>query len=425
MSGFSRKNGVLYADNVSLVDIAKEHGTPAYVYAASSIRDQYEKLAGALRTALPADRQPLLCYACKANSNIAILKLLQSLGSSIEVVSKGELLRALNAGFDPEKIVVEGVGKTRADIEAGLDANVHQFNIESLGELALIDEIAGEKGKKAKIVFRLNPDVGGGAYAKITTGKKGDKFGLSADKIFEGYAHASTLHNIDAVGIFIHIGSQITDAQYFHDVFTKLASFVTDLRAQGHEVSRLDIGGGFPIQYQGDEDLLDLETYANAVRDIILPLDVEIIMEPGRYLVGNAGAIITEVLYEKESHDEHFLVVDSSMSELMRPALYGAWHTVEPVVDKEHPDKTYHVVGPVCESSDIFAKNRTMQRMEQGDLAVIHSAGAYGFCMASNYNTRLMPPEILVDGDNVAVIRPRQIYEDILDVESIPSWLSE
>ena len=423
MSGFTEINGVLHADNVSLADIAAEYGTPAYVYSTSVIREQYQALAGAMERALPADRQPLLCYACKANSNIAILKLLQTLGSSIEVVSKGELLRALKAGFNPEKIVVEGVGKTRADIEAGLDANVHQFNIESLAEMELINTIAGEKGKTAKVTFRLNPDIGGGAYAKITTGKKGNKFGLSFDRVLEGYALANTLDNVEALGIFTHIGSQISDGAFFMTLFEKLAEFVATLRDEGHKVTRLDIGGGFPIQYTGDETLLDLDTYAQAVRDYILPLDVEIIMEPGRYLVGNSGVLLTSVLYEKISHGEEFLVVDSAMSELMRPALYDAWHDIEPVENRDAPTKTYNVVGPVCESSDIFAKARVLPAMSQGDFAVLKSAGAYGFCMASNYNTRLMPPEILVDGDKVSVIRPRQNYEDIIDIESIPDWL--
>ena len=423
MSGFHEKNGVLHADNVSLADIAAEHGTPAYVYSASVIRDQYEALSGAMKRALPADKQPLMCYACKANSNIAILKLLQTLGSSIEVVSKGELLRALKAGFDPEKIVCEGVGKTRADIEAGLDANVHQFNVESLAEMELINQIAGEKGKTAKVTFRLNPDIGGGAYAKITTGKKGDKFGLSFDRVLQGYELANSLDNVEALGIFTHIGSQISDGAFFIALFKKLAEFVTTLRDKGHSVTRLDIGGGFPIQYTGDENLLDLDTYAEAVRDHILPLDVEIIMEPGRYLVGNSGVLLTEVLYEKISHGEDFLVVDAAMSELIRPAMYGAHHEIEAVQNRDRASKTYNVVGPVCESSDIFAKGRSLSEMNQGDLAVLKSAGAYGFCMASNYNTRLMPPEILVDGDQVSVIRPRQNYEDIIDIETIPDWL--
>lgn len=422
MSGFHIKNGVLHVDDVDLRDLAKEFGTPAYVYSASVIRAQYEALAGAMRDALPADRQPLLCYACKANSNIAVLKLLQSLGSSIEVVSKGELLRAVKAGFDPEKIVFEGVGKSRADIESGLDANVHQFNIESLAELRLINDIAGQKGKVAKVVFRLNPDVETGTHAKIATGKKGGKFGLSPEKVEDGYKLAEDLGNVQPLGIFTHIGSQISNTDSFENLFHKLADFVSVLRERGHKVTRLDIGGGFPIKYQ-DEPLLDIKSYAQAVRDIILPLDVEIIMEPGRFLVGNAGVLLTEVLYNKESYGENFLIVDSSMSELMRPALYDAWHAIEPVANRDAPTKTYNVVGPVCESSDIFAKGRELPEMLGGDLAVIHTTGAYGFCMASNYNTRPTPPEILVEGTRYHVIRPRQTYDDIIGSETIPDWL--
>lgn len=423
MNVFEKKNGVLHVESVSLAAIAEEFGTPAYVYSAASIRAQYESLAGAMREALPADRQPLLCYACKANSNIAVLKLLQSLGSSIEVVSKGELLRALKAGFDPQKIVVEGVGKTRADIEAGLEADVHQFNVESLEELSLINAIAADMGKIANVTFRLNPDIGGGGHDKITTGKKGDKFGLSFDRVLEAYSLSETLDHVNAIGIFTHIGSQISDIQFFTALFETLQQRVEDLRAKGYTVSRLDIGGGFPVQYTGDEDLLDLQAYANAVRDLILPLDVEIIMEPGRYLVANAGVLLTKVLYEKTSHGEDFLVVDAAMSELVRPAMYDSWHDIEPVQNRDAASTVYNVVGPVCESSDIFARQRSLPKMQSGDLAVLKSAGAYGMCMASNYNTRLMPPEILVDGDQVALIRERQTYDDILDRETIPDWL--
>lgn len=422
MGGFLEKSGILHCDDVALPEIAREFGTPTYVYSASVIRSQYEALAGAMKAALPADRQPLLCYACKANSNIAVLKLLQTLGSSIEVVSKGELLRALKAGFDPEKIVFEGVGKTRADIEAGLDANVHQFNIESMAELALINEIAAEKKKIAKVVFRLNPNVEAGTHEKITTGRKGDKFGLSPARVLDGYEMAESLAHVRPLGVFTHIGSQISNADSFETLFRKLADFVGTLRDKGHEVTRLDIGGGFPIKYK-DEPLLDIEGYARAVRDIIVPLDVEIIMEPGRFLVGNAGVLLTQVLYNKESYDEHFLIVDASMSELMRPALYGAYHGIEAVQNRDAPLTAYNIVGPVCESSDIFAKGRELPEMKQGDLAVIQSAGAYGFCMASNYNTRPLAAEVLVDGANYSVIRPRQSYDDILGAESIPDWL--
>ena len=422
MSGFHEQNGVLCLDSVPLSDIAKKYGTPAYVYSARVIRDQYDALAGALQKTLPANRQPLLCYACKANSNLGILKLLQSLGSSIEVVSGGELKRALKAGFAPEKIVMEGVGKTEEEILAGLRARVHQFNIESFGELDLINRLAGQEKQLADVVFRLNPDVGGAAYKKISTGSKGDKFGLAPERVLEGFARAQSMEHVRALGIFTHIGSQITETGSFEALFKKIADFVGLLRSKEYEVSRLDIGGGFPIQYQ-DEDLLDLDSYANALREHILPLDTEIIMEPGRYLVGNAGVLLTKVLYEKESYGEDFLVVDGAMNDLMRPALYGAWHGIEPVANRDAALHPYNIVGPVCESSDVFAKQRNLPEMKPGDLAVIRTAGAYGVCMASNYNTRPLPPEILVDGDKIALIRARQSYEDLLGADIIPDWL--
>lgn len=423
MQGFHEKDGALYVDSVALSDLAVQYGTPAYVYSAAVIRRQYENLAGALRRALPADRQPLLCYACKANSNLGILKLLQSLGSSIEVVSVGELMRALKAGFAPKKIVMEGVGKTAQDIRAGLDARVHQFNIESFGEVELINALAGEQGVIADVVFRLNPDVGGAAHAKISTGSKGNKFGLSPERVLDGYALAQDMEHVNAVGIFTHIGSQISDTGSFEVLFQKVADFVGVLREKGYEVSRLDIGGGFPIQYQG-EALLDLDSYAAAVRDYIEPLGTEIIMEPGRYLVGNSGVVLSRVLYEKESYGTDFLVIDAGMNDLVRPAMYDAWHGIEPVENRDAPTRTYDVVGPVCESSDIFGKDRTLPAMSAGDLVAIKSAGAYGFSMASNYNTRLLPPEILVDGDKVALIRPRQSYEELLGADIIPDWLA-
>lgn len=422
MTGFNEKNGVLHADDVSLNHLAQDFGTPAYVYAASEIRSQYRKLEAAMANALPKDRQPLLCYACKANSNIAILALLKSLGSGLEIVSEGELVRGLKAGFEPHKIVSTGVGKQRSEIEACLRAGIRQFNVESLPELQNIDKIADEIGIKASIVFRLNPDVAGGGHSKISTGQKHDKFGLSASQVREGFKMAQTMKNVKACGVSMHIGSQVFTVESFRKAFEKLPALVNSLRGEGFEISRLDIGGGFPIQYK-DEKLLPLDDYAAWVREIILPLSAELIMEPGRYCVGNAGVLLSKVLYVKENEDRAFLIVDAAMNDLIRPALYDAWHTIEPVANRTAPKKIYDIAGPVCESSDFFAKDREIPAMKQGDLAVIRSAGAYGYSMASNYNTRPLPAEILVDGNNYSVIRRRQAYEDILGLESIPSWI--
>ena len=422
MSGFQEKDGVLHVDDLSLRAIANEYGTPAYVYSAGVIRAQYEALARAMRKALPADRQPLFCYACKANSNIAVLKLLQSLGSGLEIVSEGELRRGLKAGVDPAKIVSTGVGKQDSEITACLKAGIHQFNVESLPELENIQRIAAEIDIKTTVVFRLNPDVSGGGHHKISTGRARDKFGLSPERVMEGFAMAAAMSHVEAVGLSMHIGSQVFTVETFKEAFEKLPEIVGKIRDAGHTVSRLDIGGGFPIVYD-DEKLLDLDAYATWVNDIIVPLGTEIIMEPGRYLVGNAGVLLTQVLYVKETQERDFLVIDAAMNDLIRPTLYDAYHGIAAVENRGAEKKIYDVVGPICETGDTFSHERALPTMTRGDLAVIQSAGAYGFCMASNYNTRPHVPEILVDGDKIAVIRPRQSYDDIIGVETIPDWL--
>ncbi len=422
MTGFNEKNGVLHCDDVALPDIAREFGTPTYVYSASVIRAQYEALAGAMKAALPADRQPLLCYACKANSNVAVLKLLQSLGAGLEIVSEGELKRGLKAGFDANKIVSTGVGKKDSEISACLKAGIHQFNVESLPELENIQRIAAQIDVPARVVFRLNPDVSGGGHHKISTGRARDKFGLSPERVLDGFGMVQDMSHVEAVGLSMHIGSQVFTVEAFKEAFEKLPDIVGRIRAAGHSVTRLDIGGGFPILYR-DEKLLDLDAYAAWVRDIIEPLGTEIIMEPGRYLVGNAGVLLSEVLYVKETQDRSFLVIDAAMNDLIRPTLYDAYHGIEAVQNRDRGLRTYDVVGPICETGDTFSQGRELPEMVRGDLAVIKSAGAYGFCMASNYNTRPLAAEILVDGARYSVIRPRQTYDDILGAETLPDWL--
>jgi diaminopimelate decarboxylase len=413
MRGFVERDGVLHADGVSLQTIAQEVGTPAYVYAASVIDDQYSKLAGAMQRALPTNRQPLLCFACKANSNVAILKHLKNLGSGLEIVSEGELLRGLKAGFEGSKIVSTGVGKQRSEIAACLKAGILQFNVESLPELERINEVAGQVGKTAQVAFRLNPDVSGGGHHKISTGRKGDKFGMLVPNVHAAYALAAKLPHTNPVGLSMHIGSQVFEVEKFKEAFAHLPQAVKDLRGAGHTVKTLDIGGGFPIVYK-EERLLDLDSYAEWVRDIILPLDADIIMEPGRYLVGNAGVIVTEVLYVKESKDKKFLIIDAAMNDLIRPAMYDAYHGIEPVASRNAPWTKYDVVGPVCETGDTFTMDRDLPEMKAGDLAVIKSAGAYGASMASNYNTRPLAAEVMVENGAYKIIRPRQTYEDII-----------
>ncbi len=420
--GYYDSGGVLHADGVSLADLAAEYGTPLYVYSASHIRAQYAALSGAMQKALPKDRQPMICYACKANSSLAVLALLKSLGSAIETVSEGELRRALKAGFDPRQVVCEGVGKSAAEIRLGLEVGVHQFNVESLGELAIINDIAASLGKTADVAFRLNPDVKGGGFDKISTGQKHNKFGLSEDKVHEGYKMAEAMKNVRPLGIFTHVGSQVFQNETFEILFKKIAEVTGKLRAAGHTVSRIDIGGGFPIQYK-DEQLLDLDTYAAWVRDIILPLDTEILLEPGRYMVGNAGVLLSRVLYEKQSHGRNFLILDAGMNTLVRPAMYGAYHVIEPLENRAAPHKIYDVAGPICETSDIFAKDRELPEMHAGDVLAFRSAGAYGFVMASNYNTHPLPAEVMVENGKSYVIRHSQSYEALFEKEVIPDWL--
>lgn len=422
MTGFQEKNGILHVDDIPLPALAKEFGTPSYIYSAKSIREQYARLVGAMRKALPAHRQPMLCYACKANSNIAILKLLQTLGSGLEIVSEGELIRGLKAGFAPEHIVSTGVGKQASEIAACLNAGIHQMNVESLPELEHIQKIAAQINKKASVVFRLNPEVTGGGHHKITTGRRRDKFGIGRDLVFKGFEMAKAMSHVEAIGLSMHIGSQVYTVESFKMAFEKMPELVHELRSAGHTVSRLDIGGGFPIIYK-DEKLLDLDSYAQWVADIIEPLGTELIMEPGRYLVGNAGILLNEVLYIKETPDRKFLILDGAMNDLIRPTLYDAYHGIEPVQNRSAPHQTYDVVGPVCETGDTFSTDRVLPHMKPGDLVAVLSAGAYGFCMASNYNTRPMPPEILVDGDKVSLIRPRQTYDDLIGPEIVPNWL--
>ncbi len=422
MSGYEEINGCLHVDGVSLKEIAQEHSTPTYVYSASVIKNQYDALKGAMERALPADRQPKLCFACKSNSNIAILGYLRSLGSSLEIVSEGELKRGLKAGFDANQIVSTGVGKLDSEIAACLTAGIHQFNVESIPELENINKIAKELGKIATVVFRLNPNVSGGGHHKTSTGRKRDKFGISEDSLYKAYQLASNMNNIEPLGMSMHIGSQVFTVESFKAAFEKIPAIVGKLRDQGHKVTRLDIGGGFPIIYK-DEKLLDLDNYAEWVRDIILPLDTEIIMEPGRYLVGNAGVLLTKVAYVKETSERKFLVVDSAMNDLIRPTLYEAYHDIEAVENRNAPKTIYDVVGPICETGDTFSTDRELTEMKRGDLTIIKSAGAYGYCMASNYNTRGLPPEILVHEGKAHLINPRQTVEEILDKEVIPDFI--
>lgn len=412
----------LLADHALFLQIASEVGTPAYVYSTEHIRAQYKALSDSFAKNLPADRQPLICYACKANSHLAILSLLKNMGSGIECVSEGELRRALKAGFTPAKIVSEGVGKSESEIRLGLEAGIHQFNVESLSELQKINAIAQTLNKQAHVIFRLNPDIGGGGNDKITTGRSHDKFGMNLPFVMQAYKQAQTLPHIKAVGLHTHIGSQISSAASFETLFHKFTEIVPAIRQEGFEVSRLDIGGGFPISYK-NETLLDLDTYTNLVNRYIVPLETEIIIEPGRYIVGNAGIILTKILYIKETESRKFIILDAGMNNLVRPAMYDSWHDIQPLTNHARPVETYDIAGPICESADMFGRERAMPAVAEGDILVIKSAGAYGTCMASNYNSRPHAAEVMVDENNYEIITPRQTYDEMLGRETIPQSL--
>lgn len=423
MAGFQYIEGILHIDNLPVTALAERFGTPAYIYSATLIRENFHALQKALMDALPADRQPLIAYACKANSNIAVIKLLAGMGAGIDTVSGGEMARAKKAGIEPNKIVLSGVGKTDAEIREAIEGNILQINVESAAEMTRIAAIAEDTGQIAKIAFRLNPDVDAKTHEKITTGKHENKFGMPAGEIESLYRQATENPYLDPQGLSIHIGSQLTDLKPFADSFEILAAFTQKLREGGMNVRSLDLGGGIGITYE-KETPPSLDAYAALIRDIIPPLETTLILEPGRSLLGNAGILLTQATYLKHGTTRDFLIIDAAMNDLARPSLYDAYHPLWPVKEPEGNEfRRYDIVGPVCETGDTFAKSRDLPPLGEGDLIAIGAAGAYGFVMASNYNTRPMPPEILVDGSNAALIRPREEIQDIIGKDTVPEWL--
>lgn len=415
-------DGRLMADHVAVTDLVRDHGSPLYVYSASRMRDNVNALKDACESALPADRQPLIAFATKANSNLAVLNLFAQMGLGADVVSGGELHRAIRAGIDPGKIVFSGVGKNDDEITAALDHGILQINVESEPELNRIADIARRKNKRARVAFRLNPDVDAGTHEKITTGRDDNKFGLPAARVAALYQQAQSDMFLDPVGISLHIGSQLTSLEPYAEAFQKLSDFVYDLRNNGMNVRRTDLGGGLGIVYE-DEDAPCLNSYAALIRDLVLPLNTEIILEPGRLLVGKAGLLASRVLYVKETDAHRYLVLDAGMNDLMRPALYDAFHAIRPAGPQREGDyMTYDVVGPVCETSDTFARARSLPPLHHNDVVAIMDTGAYGASMGSTYNTRPRAAEILVDGSNVAVIRARETLDSMLAAEHIPAW---
>lgn len=423
MNHFQYINGILHAEGVSIPQIAKSVGTPFYCYSTATIERHYKVFAGAF-----SDIDALVCYAMKANSNQAVLKTLAKLGSGADVVSGGELKRALQAGIPANKIMFSGVGKKDEELDAALVAGILCFNIESIPELHALSARAIALGKTANVSFRINPDVDAKTHAKISTGKKGDKFGIPWGDAESIYAIAATLDGIKVTGIDMHIGSQIVDLEPFDSAFSRLNGLVNRLRSAGHEISHVDVGGGLGIPYRAEgnnEPPPSPQAYAAVVNKHVKDLDCKVAFEPGRLLMGNAGILVGEVIFVKETDNKTFFIGDAAMNDLIRPTLYDAWHDVRPV--NEPDDKTKYVisdvVGPVCETGDYMAKDRNLPVMKRGDLFAVNSAGAYGAVQAGTYNTRGLVPEVLVNGDEFHVIRPRIEVEEIIARDSIPSWL--
>lgn len=419
---FSYRDGQLNAEAVPLAEIAAAVGTPFYVYSAAALTARYRAFANAF---LPV--RPLVCYAVKANSNLAVLRLLARLGAGADVVSEGELRRALAAGIPPHKIIFSGVGKTRAELAAAVAADVHQINVESLPELHALSRVAAAQGATARIAIRVNPDVDALTHAKIATGKKGNKFGIDIEDAGEAYRLAGELPGIAPVGLAVHIGSQTGGGLGpFREAFERLAELVIELRQIGLAVRRVDLGGGLGIRYR-NENPPEIADYAALVRSLFGALDLDIACEPGRVLVGPAGLLISRVIYVKDGASKRFVIVDAAMNDLIRPALYDAWHDVVPV-RLPAPGAVLNpadVVGPVCETGDSFAADRELPPLAEEDLVAFTCAGAYGAVMSSTYNTRPLVPEVLVAGSRFAVIRARPGYDEMLGWDAVPDWLDE
>ncbi|MGA0371904.1 MAG: diaminopimelate decarboxylase [Paracoccaceae bacterium] len=421
MDHFNYKNGNLHAEDVALSDIAAEVGTPFYVYSTATLERHFRLFDDAL-----SGMDHLVCYAMKAASNQSIIKTLAALGAGMDVVSGGEYLRAIKAGVPPDRIVFSGVGKTRAEMEMIVQGGVRQVNVESEPEMVLLDKVARAHGKKIPITIRVNPDVDAKTHAKIATGKSENKFGIPITKARDVYAMAAKLEGLEIVGIDVHIGSQLTDLEPFGLAYRKVAELTETLRADGHDIRRLDLGGGLGIPYvRGNEAPPLPADYGALIKREVGHLGCEVEIEPGRLIVGNAGLLVSSVIYVKEGEGRNFLILDAAMNDLIRPAMYDAHHDIVPVQEpKAGADYAdFDVVGPVCETGDTFARNRALQRLEDGDLVAFRSAGAYGAVMASEYNSRPLIPEVLVKGDQFAVIRPRPTLEEMINRDTIPSWL--
>jgi diaminopimelate decarboxylase len=419
MSFFAYKKGDMHAEGVALKTIAQQVGTPFYCYS-----------AGALRAALGEFNRGMkgmnasVCYAMKANSSLAVIKTFAEMGAGADIVSEGEMRRALAAGVPGSRIIYSGVGKKATELMAALQAGVGQINVESVAELETLNAVAGQLGVKAAITIRVNPDVDAKTHAKITTGKKGNKFGIDLNLARDAFAIAGKLPHLNVVGIAMHIGSQLTTLGPYQRSIKKVAKFIAQLRADGHKIDRFDIGGGLGITYKKEKPPTIAE-FLDVVKKATEGLDCELTFEPGRRLVGEAGVLVGEVILVKPGASKTFVIVDAAMNDLVRPTLYDAWHDIVPVRQPRPGAATIRcdIVGPICESGDYLAQNRDLPRLSAGDLIMVRSAGAYGAVMASSYNSRPLAPEVMVDGTRFAVTRPRPSIDDMLAAERFPSWM--
>jgi diaminopimelate decarboxylase len=418
---FSYRGDELHAEEVAVSRVATAVGTPFYLYSAAGFATQYRRFAEAFSV-----ERPLICYAVKANSNLAVLRLFAGLGAGADVVSEGELRRALAASVPPQRILFSGVGKTSSELAAAIDAEIYQINVESVPELRRLSELASARGRAVPVAIRVNPDVDARTHAKISTGMKENKFGIDVGEAIAAYSLAAELPGIEPVGLAVHIGSQLVDLEPYRRAFTKVAGLVRELRAKGLAVARVDLGGGLGIRYRA-EDPPEPSSYARLAREVFGSAGLAMSLEPGRVLAGPAGLLVARVVYVKEGADKRFVIVDGAMNDLLRPALYDAWHDIVPVrrpaVDALLAPAD--VVGPVCETGDTFAVDRDLPPIAEGDLVAFTAAGAYGAVMSSTYNSRPLVPEVLVAGSRFDVIRARPSYDAMLSLDTIPPWLSE
>jgi diaminopimelate decarboxylase len=417
MHDFQYRHGELYCEGVAIERIAKEVGTPCYIYSHATLTRHFRAFDRAFQ-----DVPHIVAFAMKANSNLAILRLMAREGSGADIVSGGELYRALQAGIPAQKIVFAGVGKNREEIRYALEQDILMFNVESSDELRAVDEVAAELRRRARVALRINPDIDPKTHPYISTGLKKSKFGISADRAVAEFKLALSLQHVDVVGVHKHIGSQLTDVTPFVDALKKILSLIETIKGHGADIRYVNIGGGLGITYS-DEVPPHPEELAKVISPLVRDLKCVLIMEPGRVIVGNAGILLTRVMYNKASDAKRFVIVDAAMNDLIRPSLYGAYHEIRPVKETRAKPVTVDVVGPVCESGDFLAKDRALPEVKRGELLAVMSAGAYGFTMASNYNSRPRIPEILVKDREVHVIREREAYADLVRGETIPEFL--